>query len=185
MISKNDKSFGCIITCRAFFIGTMFLLLFISTSNSYAQKLSIRTNVLELATLSPNLGVDIVLSQHSSLNLEASFNSWKIDNYSFPHLKFSAEYRYWFSETLFRHFIGAGLSAASYKIDAFNKRYYEDWLSLGLSYGYSIMLSPRWNLEPSIGFGCAYKRNTLPNSNKVGFGFQITRISFSLIYLIG
>lgn len=169
-----------LLTSCVFFIFSLF-----ASTNINAQKLSIKTNLIDIATLSPNLGIDIVLCQHSSISLDAIINPWSIKSYNFNHLKLSAEYRYWFSETLFKHYIGAGISAGSYKVDAFNQNYNEDYVSIGLSYGYSIILNSHWNIEPSIGLGCAYKQNKRIENSSPYFGFQITRIGFSLIYIIG
>ena len=68
--------------------------------------------------------------------------------------------RYWFFEEYAGHFLGTHLAAAKYDIGG--RRFHrKGWLTgLGVSYGYSWLLSTRWNLSVEAGLGLYYMKNT-------------------------
>ena len=67
---------------------------------------------------------------------------------------------YWFFEEYVGHFLGTHLAAAKYDIGG-NRFHRKGWLTgLGFSYGYSWLLSTRWNLSVEAGVGFYYMRDT-------------------------
>ena len=85
-----------------------FILLCLFSINGYAQKLALKTNLVQWATVSPNLGAEFVLSNHLSLDLSASFNVWfPGSSLDLKHVLVQPELRYWFGRPMSRHYLGA------------------------------------------------------------------------------
>ena len=74
--------------------------------------LGVKTNVLYWGTVTPNLGVELRLSQHWSLDAEVGLNPFtgkeKDGSYgkSIKHFRLHPELRYWFYESFSGHFVG-------------------------------------------------------------------------------
>lgn len=131
---------------------------------------AVKTNLLYGAgMLTPNLAVEIALSKNSTLELSGAYNPWNRkaslkDNDKFLHWTVRAEYRHWFCERYNGHFIGGNAFYSAYNISGhtlpllFDKEYrYEGYASgVVVTYGYSFILSPKWNLELNAGVGVAY-----------------------------
>lgn len=127
----------------------------------------IKINLLYgIGTLTPNLGLEIGLNKHSTLDLLAAYHPWKrkgslTDNKKFVHNLFRAGYRYWFCERYNGHYLGAGAiytnyNVGSYTIPGFIKkeyRYEGHAYGAEINYGYNFMLGKRWGLELGIGVG--------------------------------
>ena len=80
---------------------------------AFSQSVGIKTNLVNDALLSPNLGLEIGLAPKWTLQLEGEYNGWKIkDNNSnsgyhhqWKHWFASIEPRYWFCQRFAGHFI--------------------------------------------------------------------------------
>ena len=124
----------------------------------YSQKIAVKTNALEWATVSPNISAEFVVSPTMSLDLSASFNEWTpYKNAKFDHLRIQPELRYWFQRPMAQHFLGFTLLYIDY--DMMYKGVCHDGQAIGggFTYGYDFVLSKRWNLELTAGIGAIYR----------------------------
>lgn len=78
-------------------IGLAVTMLFIvSTFKVQAQTVGLKTNLLYDATTTPNLGLEVSLGGHSSVQVFYGYNPWKFsDRKSLRHWSVMPEYRYW------------------------------------------------------------------------------------------
>ena len=78
------------------------------------------------------------------------------------HLRLHPELRYWFCETFNRHFVGLHVpyllyNVANIKWLGTEDERHEGWgTGVGVSYGYSWLLSKHWNIEATVGVGYLY-----------------------------
>lgn len=154
----------------------------------HAQRVLVSTDLLKWGTLSPNLSADILLSPRFSLNVEGVFNP--IVDIGLKQAGVSTELRFWFKRFSHSHYLGLNPGIFAYEL-----RYKDDWFKgqmtfIGLSYGYSFILSRRFSLTPSIGYGYGYVRSyTHPELGVLSpvrshFKPVLTRIGLSLSYII-
>ena len=189
---------------KSLFAAVGFLLLVAACpSKVSAQKVALKTNLAHWAMGgSPNASVEARLSPRFSLDLGAAGNLWK---FSEPReLRYWAtqpEARFWFCETFNGLFLGlhghygqlnvGGWDIPLGRLKAFkDSRYEGEFFGAGLSVGYQWILSPRWNLEASLGGGWArtiYREYNCATCGALrGDGiydyFGLTRATLSLIY---
>ena len=153
--------------------------------------LALKTNLFYGAyTYTPNVGVEIGLSERGTLDLGVGYNPWNlngkkndegivVDNKKLVHLLGEIEYRYWLCEKFSGHFFGAHVLGASYNIAAHelpllfgegskNHRF-EGWAAGGgISYGYHFLLGKHWNLEANIGAGYVFLKYDKFECDKCG-----------------
>jgi hypothetical protein len=169
--------------------------------------IGIKTNLLYWALGgSPNAGLEIGLSNHSSLDLTFGFNTWnrkkssQTDNKQLLHWMAKGEYRYWFCERFDGHFLGVHgfynqFNVAAYNLPLITKseyRYEGNAIGGGLTYGYALPLGKSWNLEFLVGAGAAYLDydrfacNVCANESipKNHWYFGPTRAAINLVLLI-
>lgn len=185
-------------------IPAMFFLLPITAS---AQRAAVKANLLYGAwTATPNLAVEVGLNPRATLDVGVGYNPWNLagsleNNDKIVHLLGSVEYRYWLCERFNGHFFGIHALGSTFNIGGhelpllFGKGSkdfrHEGWAAgAGISYGYHFILSRRWNLEASLGFGylslhydryeCAKCDGLVGTHNRNYFG--PTRGGLSLIY---
>ena len=168
------------------------LLLFVST-NSFAQELAIKSNIPYLATASPNIGLEIGISQKITLDISYGINPFTFnDKKKWKHWLTQPEMRYWFCERFYGHFIGLHAGVGEYNVNHQDFRY-EGWAAMGgLSYGYSWILGRRWNMEATLGIGLVhtdYKKfeciecgKLLGENNKTFFA--PTKVGINIIYML-
>ncbi len=131
---------------------------------SSAQKVAIKTNALYWAAATPNLGVEFAISPKSTISTTANYNPWTFgDNAKVQHWFVRPEYRYWisgkYSHLFFSaHLIGGGFEFGGFEgpfsIKRFANQYYKgSFFGAGLGMGYSFYISPRFNIETSVGAG--------------------------------
>lgn len=70
-----------------------------------------------------------------------------------------AGYKYWLEQALFGHYIGVDAVATSsdLRVGSFTSR--DQYIGLGIGYGYSFIIGKRFNIVPSVGVGVAYGKN--------------------------
>lgn len=142
----------------------MFLFSAILCASSYggnklmAQKLSLKTNTLTWATLSPNIGAEVIVSSHISVNGHVTFHPFNFKDQPFRFVILQPEVRYWLGRPCSRHFIGITGFYMDNDIVWKDTQYRGDGFAAGASYGYNWVLSSHWNLEASIGAGMMYAR---------------------------
>lgn len=118
-----------------------------------AQQIAVRANALNWALCTPDIGVDIVTGEHTSVEISAfgHYRPYGMDSRLFV---FQPEFRYWFNgRPLVREFVGVAAFAATYDMTVSNHVYDGDAVALGITGGYVFTLGRRWNLELSGGVG--------------------------------
>lgn len=197
------------------------LVLFISVfSHAYSQescknglfplggmlpKIALKGNLLAAATTTINIGGEFLLSSYLTLDASINYIPWQFsNNKKWKHVLIQPELRYWINEPFNRHFVGAHLLYARYNVGNLDLplgifpglkryRYQGDACGIGISYGYQWILSPRWNLEASFGFGYMYLNYSQYESkargrkvNKDGPNYYLgpTKVAISLMYII-
>lgn len=190
---------------KCFFI--LLMLLVFPTSQALAQKVAVKTNLLYDFTATMNLGVELKVSDKSTIELSGNYHPWILDkntNSKIQHLMIQPEYRYWLYRSFKGHFFGANVMYANYNMGGMNLpftltdnnlnkyRYRGDLYGGGISYGYHWVFKSRWALEASFGVGYArlkydkyYSRNygEFIESRSSNY-FGPTKAGISLIYLI-
>lgn len=168
------------------------LCVLVSSFNLYSQRVALKTNVLQWATLSPNLGAELVLSNHLSLNLEGSFNPFRIGGTQLKYFGFQPELRYWLGRPMSRHYVGVTGFLENNDMKWKSTKYYGDAFGGGLTYGYAWILGKHWNLEAFAGLGYIYYRQfksaegeKRPDSpNLKGGTLAPVRLGVSFVYIL-
>ncbi len=190
-------------------------LVFAFPSRSDAQKVGLKTNALYWATTTPNLGLEFGMGDRFSLELSGGYNPWTLcvdNNRKVKHFLVSPEVRYWFCESFNGHFLGLKANYTMFNvgdvhvlnsfyeskgdgpfIDACLNSRVEGWAAgAGITYGYSWIISPRWNMEVDLGIGYWYADYDRFESRKCGLFqdsaikhvFGLTDLGLSFIYMI-
>ena len=118
---------------------------------------SLKTNIIPWIATVGNLGTEIKLNPHISLDLSLWWCPWKIsDKYSLKVVTILPEARWWVEDDWKGHFIGLHFNCAWYNLRFKDIRYQDvdrPALGAGITYGYLFRLSPQWGLELSFGVG--------------------------------
>ena len=194
-------------------ITVILLLAFAGTAS--AQKAALKTNALYWATTTPNIGMEFAIGERWSFELAGGYNPFTINkdqNIKAKHFLVTPEFRYWFCESFNGHFLGINGNYTMFNvrgahvlnpfhvskgdgpfIDAALNSRIEGWAAgAGLTYGYSWIIAPRWNMEFNIGLGYWYSDYDRYESRKCGL-FQdsaikhvvgLTDLGLSFIYMI-
>ena len=178
------------------------VILFLFATNSFSQKLAVKTNMPYLATATPNVELELGLAEKFTLGVSYGINPFTFnENKKWKHWLAQTELRYWTCERFYGHFFGLHVGASEYnvgrvKIPTINNAQdfrYEGWAAMsGISYGYSWVLGKRWNLEAMLGLGVMYtdyKKFSCPecgplqdeNSKTL---FMPTKAAVSIIYML-
>ncbi|MDL2304105.1 DUF3575 domain-containing protein [Bacteroides sp. OttesenSCG-928-D19] len=136
-------------------------------SQSSAQKIAVKSNLLYDITSTMNLGVEVRLSDRWTIDLPVNYNPWSLaDGARLRHWGVQPEARYWFCEPFFRTFIGVHAHYADFNVGRWpdwgfvapnmkENRYQGNLLGAGVSVGYTWILKKRWSIEASLGLGYA------------------------------
>ena len=188
---------------RNTFILFLLLLLF-RLADLHSQTLAVKSDLLTGALSSPNLSVEVKLSDRFTLEAGFHYNPFPAGgDKRWKHWFVQPELRYWMCQPFGGHFFGAHLMYGVYNAGDMklplglfkgvrSSRYEGDFLGLGGSYGYHFILSPRWSIETSLGVGflhIGYERyRCLHCGEQTGGGYKNfiapTRAAVSLVYLI-
>lgn len=175
------------------------LLCLLPCKKAAAQQVAIRANALSLALLTPELGVDIITGEHTSLVFSA-FGHYKPYGVNSKMGALQGEFRYWFNgRPLTREYIGATLLGATYDM-TFTKRVYAgNAIGVGVIGGYSFILGERWSLDLTAGTGLIafhqkyyhtgdryedYYADEVSSPNTWGFKFFPMKLSIAFVYII-
>lgn len=136
------------------------IFMIVAGTSAKAQRIAITTNLLEDAFLTPNIGIDVIVADRQSLTFDTSIAPFKATE--FLHNKcmtLRAGYKYWFEQALYGHYIGVDAVATSsdLRIGRYSSR--DQYIGLGIGYGYSFIIGKRFNIIPSVGVGVAYGKN--------------------------
>ena len=149
---------------RNTFILFLLLLLF-RLADLHSQTLAVKSDLLTGALSSPNLSVEVKLSDRFTLEAGFHYNPFPAGgDKRWKHWFVQPELRYWMCQPFGGHFFGAHLMYGVYNAGDMklplglfkgvrSSRYEGDFLGLGVSYGYHFILSPRWSIETSLDVG--------------------------------
>ncbi|MCD8176176.1 MAG: DUF3575 domain-containing protein [Tannerellaceae bacterium] len=169
-----------------------------------AQSIGLKNNILYDAILSPNLGIEVAVSNKVTIDLIGSYNPFTLKNdKKFRHWLVQPEARYWFCESFNGWFIGGHLHGGQYNFAKLHlpfgikpqlkeNRYEGFYYGAGISGGYQWMLGKRWNLEASLGLGYArfhyHKYDCTDYGPRTGHGnyhyLGPTKATISIIYIV-
>lgn len=194
------------------FLIQIILLASLATSEAFAQKWAVKTNLLYDATTTFNMGTEIGLGQRTTLDVSGNYNPWTFsDNRKMKHWLVQPEIRYWLCSRFSGSFLGLHAHYAQYnwggmlpwgfndgkmfgiKNEQMLNHRFEGWLmGAGIGYGYHWILGKRWSLESEIGIGYAHLKYDKYPCEKCGEKintehknyFGPTKVSISLIYMI-
>ena len=151
-------------------------MLLVTAASSQAQEVGIKTNLINDALLSPNLGIEIGLAPRWTLQLTGEYNGWKITDHDsnsdmphqWKHWFATIEPRYWFCQRFAGHFISVNAIGGQYNFGHIgfkekflgsdfrdlNTKRYQGWAAgAGFNYGYAWPVHKHWNIEAEIGIG--------------------------------
>lgn len=132
------------------------LLMLLCGMRMQAQLLSVKTDALWDVAMTPNLGLEIVTGEKTSVNASVFGNShpWGL---KVKMLGVMPEFRYWFNgRPMTRTFVGVSAVGLSYDVTWGHENYDGDAYGLGLTFGYAFSLGLRWVLECHAGLGAVY-----------------------------
>ena len=167
------------------FLAVFLFSMFSSLSLLAQDKMAFKTNLLYGGlALTPNLGLEIGLSKHSTLDISGSYNwfnlnSTTISNKKRVHWIVQPEYRYFIHERFNGHFFGFHAIASMYNVGGYEHRLlfgkgsgnyrHEGYAGgAGFSYGYQLPICKRLNLEFNLGVGYMYMNYNKYNHTKCG-----------------
>ena len=136
------------------------IFMIVAGTSAKAQRIAITTNLLEAAFLTPNIGIDVIVADRQSLTFDTSIAPFKASEYLHNKcMTLRAGYKYWLEQALFGHYIGVDAVATSsdLRVGSFTSR--DQYIGLGIGYGYSFIIGKRFNIVPSVGVGVAYGKN--------------------------
>ena len=146
---KTNNTYRYLVTMCA-----VMLFFFLSgEQRAHAQQVGIKTNALMWAAMTPNIGCEVVVGEHSSIDLSAfgHYNPYGLDS---KVLAFQPEFRYWFNgRPMIREYIGVAAMITNYDLSVNRYVYTGNAISLGLTGGYAFLLGSNWRLELCGGFG--------------------------------
>lgn len=136
------------------------LLIAAKAAPAHAQRIAVTSNAFEDVILTPNVGIDIVMSDRQSLSFDTSFAPYRISrSFHNKSMTFRAGYKYWFSQAFYAHYIGVDAVAASSEIALGRLSSKDEYVGIGVGYGYSFIIGKKVNLVPHVGIGVAYGKN--------------------------
>ena len=144
---------------------TALLLLLFCTTAMHAQKIAVKTDVLLLATMTPNLGGELIVGERTSICLSAFANSKPLGK-DIKMVGVIPELRYWFNgRPLIRQYIGIAALGTHYDITWNEDMYKGDALGAGISFGHVWRLGKRIALECYASCGVVYFNHKHYNVN--------------------
>lgn len=157
-----------------------------------AQRVAVKTNALYWLTASPNIGMELRMSRHITMNLEAAASPLSIKDTKLRHATFNPELRYWFSaRPQAGHFAGIMGFASAYDLHLKSQTHKGAAYGVGITYGYSLVFSKHWSMEATAGLGLLryrekkYKDGTpQPKGvNHSGFTPAPTKLGVTFVYI--
>lgn len=132
---------------------------------------ALKNNLLYDAALTPNLTLEARLSKHWTLQIEAGFNPWPLDDkveHKWRHVLVGAEAKYWFNRAFRCDFIGVNayythfnVAKGNYPVgwlypDVKQYRLQGDAVMAGVSYGWAFPVSKHVAFELEAGVDAGY-----------------------------
>ncbi len=124
-----------------------------------AQQIAVKTDVLFDGLATPNLGLELVTGNKTTLGISAMGCSQPYGK-DINFLAVQPEFRYWFNgRPMTREFVGLGAIVASCRLQWKNEFYRGFAGGIGLTFGYTYNISKRFNVEGYFGFGAVAYRH--------------------------
>lgn len=134
----------------------------------HAQFSSVSFNALGYVTGNFNVAFDVKLNARTSLDVPISFSPLRFKNVGWQNITLTPGVRFWLNEIYQGSFFGVYADGSYYKI-LYSDDNYQGWSAgAGFSYGYSFLMSKRWNLEVEIGASVVYMDYTLKPERQWG-----------------
>lgn len=148
------------------------------TQKVSAQRFAVSTDLVQWAMVSPNATLEMSLAQHHAFAISASVAPWMVsEKLSISHLTFSPEYKYWFEMPYYGHYAGCNLQYSAYAFSGTKSNHRRGSLVAACAdYGYSVLLSRRWNFVPFVGLGVGVdfgEKNSVVPVARIGLNFQL------------
>ena len=180
------------------------LCILLSVQHVHAQKIiAAKTNIPHWATVTPNLGVEVLFGDNLTLELSGGYNPFEFGNGQYwKHWVLWPELRYWAWEPFSGHFFGLhgvfakfdvqGLTIPINKLAPLKERRCQgDFNGIGLSYGYAWIVGNNWLIEATVGGGYARVNYDVFSKGENGFKisegqkhyFGPTKGAISLVYV--
>lgn len=152
---------------------------------------SVKSNLLYDALLSPNIGVEVGFAPKWSADLSFNINDWNVNGHLWKHWFVQPEARFWLCESFGGHFLAAHLIAGEYNFGNLDNSFrlpgsdfsglsdkrYQGWgAGAGIGYGYTWMLSSHWSMEAEIAVGWIYSRYDVYPCRNCGTKLESDRI---------
>lgn len=186
---------------------TLTLLLLLAPAAG-GQKVSLKTNLVKDATGTVNLGAELGLAPHWSLDVSGDVNTWSTSGArKWKHWKVQPELRRWMCEKGNGFFLAAHAQGGQFNLGRLSHGFklpgtdlrklkdgrYQGWfVGAGLGAGYAWMLSRHWNVEGELGVGYAYSSSDRYNCKGCGRKTDSnikhhyvgpTKVALNLVYL--
>ncbi len=159
------------------------------SAEEWQRHVTLKTNAVGWALGLVNLGVEVDLAEHWSMQLPIYWSSWDYfkNTIKLRALMMQPEVRYWFNENNEKWFVGAHFGVAWYNV-AWNgnvriqdQGWNKPGLGGGLAAGYRMPLSkknPKWKVEFSLGVGAYAMRYDKFNNYKDGLKTESGKKAF-------
>lgn len=169
-----------------------FIIILCSTVCASAQRISLKTNMIDWTTMAPNLEVELTFTNLVSFELGVAYAPFKLDNLSTKRVSVTPEVKFWLGMPSIAHAIGVG-STVTYGDFLMNDKHFEGLsICFGPTYTYAFILSEHWNFELTGGIGCYYfkgyyydpdvPKTAVPNSELWSAGLY--KLGATFVYII-
>ena len=141
-------------------IGLILILLVGHFVGMRAQTFAVNSNILMMSAQTYNLGAEITVGNHTTLGLSVFGNNKPYFHKDMRTIGVLPEFKYYFGgRPMYHHYVGLGLLAADYSITWGNKKYDGTAWGGGMTFGYVVSLSKRWNLDFHAGVGAIFSHH--------------------------
>lgn len=178
-----------------------------SALGAQAQTVGLKTNLINDALLSPNIGIEIGLAPKWTLDIVGEGNFWTVKSRTWKHVYAQPELRYWLCQRFAGHFFGVHALGGIYNFGNLDLNYnflgsdlrelknqrYQGWAAgAGIAYGYAWPVHKHWNVEAELGIGWLYTRydgypctvcGTKFADNLSHNYFGLTKLALNIVYL--
>ena len=170
----------------------IFFLFVLLSLPAAAQRMAVKTNLLYLATGTPDLGAELVVGERISLSFSV-FGSrnpyWRDKSLGEEtvtrFIALQPEVRYWFNgRPLTRFYAGVNLLASAYDYPFRERVYQGNAAGAGLTVGYVFNLTRKLDLELSTGAGLLLYRGKREEEFTNGYKLCPQKLGVTLVYII-
>ena len=161
-----------------------------------AQGIALRTNLVEWGLQAPNIGVDLVLSETSTLSIGVAATAGEMYIRDAFVQSGQIEYRYWFSAQPYENFfLGLQFTPTHYRVKLDKREEYKNNMHVhngvafpvGFNFGYSWPLNSKLNLEACYGAGWMFYNeecNYHPHETRHRMTFTTTSVGLNITYIL-